>query len=270
MKDSFVKLQQLQGVFTRKYEIEDKIRLVPKDLEEKKAALEATNRRYLELCNRENQLKQQMEDLKLQNADAEARREELEKSVEKLSLSREYDTVKKEIELAKAEEQRTRNFLIDRQKKIEELQSDIAEKEEVRRRQTEEVNSETAKIDEIISALEKDLNAVNAEISGLSEGIPESLLFKFARIIRNKDNLGIVAIHGTVCEGCHMTLPLQFVNNVRSEDDVYFCPYCSRVLFYEEVAGAEKQTFEPKQHDDEPSAPSEYSIASEGEFGDDF
>ena len=31
-----------------------------------------------------------------------------------------------------------------------------------------------------------------------------------------------------------MTLPIQFVNDVRLGEEFKFCPYCSRVLFYEE------------------------------------
>ena len=36
-----------------------------------------------------------------------------------------------------------------------------------------------------------------------------------------------------------MTLPAQFVNDVRREDEIKFCPYCSRVLYYEESEDAD-------------------------------
>jgi hypothetical protein len=44
-----------------------------------------------------------------------------------------------------------------------------------------------------------------------------------------------------VCQGCHIVLPIQFVNVVRSAKDIEFCPYCSRILYYEEVEGADEQ-----------------------------
>jgi hypothetical protein len=31
-----------------------------------------------------------------------------------------------------------------------------------------------------------------------------------------------------------MELPQQFANTVRRNEDINFCPYCSRILFYEE------------------------------------
>jgi len=36
-----------------------------------------------------------------------------------------------------------------------------------------------------------------------------------------------------------MILPAQFVNEVRQSDKIVFCPYCSRVLFYQD--GGESQ-----------------------------
>ncbi len=59
-----------------------------------------------------------------------------------------------------------------------------------------------------------------------------------------------------------MRLPVQFVNDVRKEDEIKFCPYCSRVLYYDETASstAESQMFESGENlldnssDDEDSA----------------
>nr|WP_321304371.1 C4-type zinc ribbon domain-containing protein [uncultured Sphaerochaeta sp.] len=44
-----------------------------------------------------------------------------------------------------------------------------------------------------------------------------------------------------VCQGCHIVLPNQFVNEVREAKEIEFCPYCSRILFYEEAEGAEEK-----------------------------
>lgn len=272
MKDTFVKLQKLQGVIAKKYEIEDKIKDVPKDLDVKKSLLEKTNKTYLDLRDKEIQLKEQVADLKRRKVDAEKHREELEKSVETIVLSREYETISKDIETAKNEEQRTRNLLIDRQKRYDDLKERISIQEDILKTQNEDVAEETAKKDEIIGQLQTELDSVDAEIKELSDGIPESMVFKFGRIIRNKNNLGIVPVHGKVCEGCHMTLPLQFVNEVRKEDDIYFCPYCSRVLFYEEVEGAEAEilnSFETAAGDDDSQGEENLTdFVSDDEFSD--
>jgi uncharacterized protein len=270
MKDTFVKLQKLQGIIAKKYEIEDKIKDVPKDLDVKKDLLDKTNKNYLDLCSRESALKVEIQQLENDKLAAEKNREDLEKSVETIVLSREYETVSKDIETAKNEEQKTRNALIAKQKNFEDLRQKISIQEEIQKNQSSEVAEEGEKLEVIISQLQSELDSVTKEVNELSDGIPESMLFKFERIIRKKNNLGIVPIHGTVCEGCHMTLPLQFVNEVRKENDVHFCPYCSRVLFYEEVEGEEASfTFETKDVEDD-AEPSENlkDFINDDEFSD--
>jgi hypothetical protein len=55
---------------------------------------------------------------------------------------------------------------------------------------------------------------------------------------------GIVAIKGGVCMGCHMILPAQFANMVHKGEEIVFCPYCSRILFYEESEQGEEVFFD--------------------------
>ncbi|MDR2403154.1 MAG: C4-type zinc ribbon domain-containing protein [Spirochaetaceae bacterium] len=55
---------------------------------------------------------------------------------------------------------------------------------------------------------------------------------------------GIVAIKSGVCTGCHMILPAQFANIVRLGKEIVFCPYCSRILFYEESEEGEEDYFD--------------------------
>jgi len=265
MKDTFVKLQKLQTIIAKMYEIEDKIKEVPNILEVKKSLLAKTNKTYLDLISKENALKEQVNELKQTKMEAEIRRENLEKSVETIVLSREYETLAKDIEYAKNEEQRTRNLLIDKQKRLDEIQDRISIQEEIFKSQTQEVEEETSKKDENIKLLQNELDVVNKQKEKFSKDIPENLLFKFKRIIRNKENVGIVPIHGNVCEGCHMALPVQFVNDVRKEDDIFFCPYCSRVLFYEDV-NLEEAT--PMEEMTEDNAPSLSEFVSDDEFSD--
>ncbi|MDR2729292.1 MAG: C4-type zinc ribbon domain-containing protein, partial [Treponema sp.] len=40
-----------------------------------------------------------------------------------------------------------------------------------------------------------------------------------------------------------MILPAQFANEVRIGEEFVFCPYCSRILYYEESAEGEEDFF---------------------------
>ena len=67
-------------------------------------------------------------------------------------------------------------------------------------------------------------------------------MFKFQRIIQ-RNSEGIVAVKNGVCTGCNMILPAQFANEVHEGDSILFCPYCSRILFYEESEENTQETY---------------------------
>jgi len=112
---------------------------------------------------------------------------------------------------------------------IDQQEADLAE----RRKSIEmEVASKLAQMKEL-----------SEEEKKLSSDLDPDILFKFERIIRNKMGRGIVALKNGVCMGCHMILPAQFANNVRLGEEIVFCPYCSRILFYEESETGEEEFF---------------------------
>ena len=41
-----------------------------------------------------------------------------------------------------------------------------------------------------------------------------------------------------------MILPAQFANDVRTGDKIVFCPYCSRILYYQEIEDGEEEYFQ--------------------------
>jgi uncharacterized protein YbaR (Trm112 family) len=41
-----------------------------------------------------------------------------------------------------------------------------------------------------------------------------------------------------------MILPVQFANMVRLREEIVFCPYCSRILYYEESEQGEEEFFD--------------------------
>ena len=79
-----------------------------------------------------------------------------------------------------------------------------------------------------------------------------------------------------------MILPAQFANDVHhtfKENDgkIYFCPYCSRVLYYEEIDEDEEENFIPTEEagslagdDDDEESQDFYSDSNDEGLGDDY
>ena len=239
MKEIYNTLSQLQDVLARMFEIEDKIKEIPKALADKEAVLQKTKITYLELHDKSEKVKEELKNLRIRLDEAGVKRETSEKMMETITQAREFETLQKEIEDAKNAEQTLRKSLIAKEKFYDELNMKLSVQEEIMAQQTQEVEEETAVKDALIAENQTILDEIVAKKNELAKDLDPNLVFKFERIIRNKGGVGIVPVHSIVCEGCHMTLPAQFVNDVRREDEIKFCPYCSRVLYYEEREDSE-------------------------------
>lgn len=246
MKEIYTTLSQLQVVLAKMFAIEDEIKEIPMALADKEAVLQKTKITYLELHEKSERVKEELKSLRTRLDEAGVKRETCEKMMETITQAREFETLQKEIEEAKNAEQTLRKGLIAKEKFYDELNTKLTIQEEIMAQQTEEVEEETKVKDSQIAEKQAELDKIVAEKNELAKDFDQNLLFKFERIIRNKGGIGIVPVNGIVCEGCHMTLPAQFVNDVRrstlnedssnEESDIHFCPYCSRVLFYEDSA----------------------------------
>jgi len=227
-------LKELQTVLADFFVIEDRIKEIPKDLKDKEEVLQKTKMDYLELHKKCESIRQDVDSLWQRYTQTGAEREEKEKQIELTTLSREFENLNKEIEQAKKTEGALLKSYNAKKKYLEDLEIKLQVSSEMVDEQEEEVNREKEKNVKLIEKQENLLKEKQAERDRLSKDIPADVLFKFERIIRNKGGMGVVPVHGIICQGCHMELPQQFANDVRRNDEIHFCPYCSRVLYYEE------------------------------------
>jgi len=239
MSINYDKLEQLQKVLAEKFEIEDKIREIPRDLNLKEEVLQKTKIDYLNTHEKWELVSKEVEALISRYTQAGKDREAKEKQMEVTTLSRECENLLKEIEETKNLEQTLLKNYNAKKKYLGEIELRLQAITEIMSAQTEEVKEETEKKDVLIAEQQAFLDEKNKLRDELSKDLPENLLFKFERIIKNKGGVGVVPVHGIICQGCHMELPQQFANDVRKStleknDDIHFCPYCSRILFFEE------------------------------------
>ncbi len=238
----FEKLSQLQEDLTARFVLEDEIVKLPRDLKDKQMLLDKINLEYIEEHSRSETAKEELRSLRVQYEDAVRARENSEKQMELISTQREFEALEKEIKDASSKEQSLLKQLHVKEKQVADFSDRLTEKEQLMSLQKQEVDSEASKIEALLAEKQKQLDELQAKcLNYIGSDIDEDLYHKFCNIVKNKKGKGIVPIHGLVCQGCHIVLPVQFVNVVRSAKDIEFCPYCSRILYYEDVEGAEEQ-----------------------------
>jgi predicted nucleic acid-binding Zn-ribbon protein len=137
---------------------------------------------------------------------------------------------------AKDRESDYRKDLQQEERRIATLDEQMKQSESFIEQQEAELNERRAQAESDMSEKKHLVEELRKNEEKITGEMDKELLFKFDRIIRNKKGKGIVPMRGGVCSGCHMILPAQFANDVREGEQIVFCPYCSRILYYEDAA----------------------------------
>jgi len=230
------KLQALQDILSKKYVIETELKEIPKSLQTRQEILSRLKKTYIDKNQQYEDSRIRLVDFRNKIEQASKDKEQSEAMIVDISTQREYEALLKQIKDASEREQQFRKDLQREEKLYEELsqtiereESLIAQQETELKKEQEKIQNETNKRSTQLVSLEKE------EKNLLSDEILDSeIIFKFRRIIRKKEGKGVVPLRKSVCTGCNMILPLEFVNEVRSGQAIHFCPYCSMILFHED------------------------------------
>ena len=230
------KLRTLQDIISEKISLESSIQEIPRLLGTQEELLTRLKKTFIEKNQEFEKVKFAESEFRRLLTEAESTREKAEKNMDHISTQREYEALDKEIRDASEKEQQYRKELQQKERLLAELDEQIKQHTALIESQEKELGQRRLGIEAEIKEKKKHIEELLKKESKLTENLDSEVVFKFERIIRNKMGVGIVAIKGNVCMGCHMILPAQFANMVRIGEEFVFCPYCSRILFYEESA----------------------------------
>jgi len=243
MEEVFERLREYQTILTKRVEIESEVQDIPKALDAQTELLSRLKKSYLEKHQLFEEAEARVRDLRGQLAEAEASRENAEKQMDSISTQREYEALNKEIRDATDREHGFRKDLQREERNLVEIEESLRRDESMIQLQESEISEKSTKINAEKDMKLQEIDQLKHDEAQASDGLDKDVLYKFERIIRSKQGLGIVPVKGYVCTGCYMILPAQFVNEVRSGNRIIFCPYCSRVLYYQETEEQAEQLF---------------------------
>ena len=241
MEEVFFKLQELQRVLSNKYELESQLQNIPSALEIKEESFNRQKRKFIDLNTEYETNQHEIATLQNQFGHIEHLRLESEQRMDHINTQREYEALDKEINEYSSQEMELRRQIQFLDVKGRELSEQLKVEEDTINLHEAEITEERLNIDALLQEKRNEIAALEDEESQITPDLDPEMLYKFDRILRNKGGRGIVPISQSICSGCFMILPQQFINDVRSSEEVHFCPYCSRILFYDVNAVPEDQ-----------------------------
>lgn len=232
-------LIRLQDVLQNKFELEKQVEVLPANLREEEKKLKDANQKYLLLTEKYNSVNDELKSLSIRYDDAFNSRTEYEKQMEFINTQREYEALYKQLEEAKLQEQvllKSRNA---KKAELSNLSAELDAEEKNLDEQKAIVEAEHAKVDATLDKIYAGIDELNAQCEEIKGNVISPELYeKFCNISKQKNGIGIVPIHGQVCSGCDMVLPMQFVIDTRMKQlhsEIEYCPYCSRIIWYEKL-----------------------------------
>lgn len=240
-------LKKLQDVLQEKFALEQQLETLPKELRKEQAILRNEEKEFSDLQKLAADTADEVKSLSIRYEDAFQVRTGYEKQMEFLSTQREYEALSKQLEEARANEETLLKQRNSKTKESEKLKKQVEEKEQAVAAQRAKVDEEQAKVEVGLSGINEKIDALDKaclEIKG--SVISDELYEKFANIVKKKNGVGVVPVHGQVCMGCDRVLPMQFVIDLRVKQDhneIDYCPYCSRIIWYEQLDPETEKSF---------------------------
>jgi uncharacterized protein len=239
------KLKELQGVLLSEFTIEEDLDEIPQELNELKKRYHKLERTIDEKEKSAERNTLLIQDLTKEKEEAQKSREKYEGQIKLIKTQKEYEALTSEIAQIDEKLERIESEELEALQEVEKVQTDLEGQKALLEELKSNIEEKEKEVNKLTSEKQKELDKCLKEKKSISSGLDEELLYKFEKIVKNKEGIGIVSVKNNVCMGCNMLLPPQFVNDVRREDKLIFCPNCSRILYYQQEELSEEIAFQP-------------------------
>ena len=224
----------------------DDIRIIrgelPEEIRDKEDECEGKRTRIANLTQEINILKQKIADENSKKEEADAAIKKYQEQQNNVRNNREYESLNKEINYqqlvilgADKNKGKFETEIAEREGKITETQTSLAEQEEV-------LSQKKAELDVIVADTEKEEAELLEKAETVKAGVDQRLLTAFERIRKNAHNgLAIVKIERDACGGCFSKIPPQRQLDIALHKKIIVCEACGRIFIDDKLVHREQE-----------------------------
>jgi predicted nucleic acid-binding Zn-ribbon protein len=210
----------LDAVAAKVAELEDELKTFSAQVEREKENLQASRERYADF-------EEQIQTNESLVAKIEAKRRAV-------KTEREYQSLIKEEEQLRARKSQMEEEMIACMDQIETATQSIADKEEELVQIRTQVEEDIRNVKTEAGESERRHAALTGEWEQMASDIDARLLDKFVKIKRQtSDGRALAPVKNAICMACHMNIPPQMYNELQRFDSLKLCPFCYRILYWD-------------------------------------
>lgn len=217
---------QLVKLSGKKIKLPEKIKKMDEDFLAYKETIETNKRRY--------------DELKAQRADSEGKIKKLHdgmvKTKERLlevKNNKEYQAMLKENETAEKTRGEIETQIIALMDEMDKLSVLVKKDEETLKQAKIKHDDEKKIVEDDLSAIDADTVSWTQKREDLQKNIRADLLTQYERVKKRNNGVGVISVWKAVCNGCQMKIPPQLYNELQRSNDLFSCPNCNRIIYFQ-------------------------------------
>jgi predicted nucleic acid-binding Zn-ribbon protein len=217
--------RELARIHGRKKELPGRLSRLDEDFSAARGGVEAEGQRLEDVLKnhraKEENLKRGIENLK--------------KTKERLfevKTNKEYQAMLKEIEMITTRNSGVEDEIILMLEEVDAARNSLKAKEHELVAFREAYEKEKKEIEGELALIDSQLAQRIAKVKNLRGKMNPETLSRYERIKSRGNGLAVVSVWKGVCEGCHMNIPPQMYNELQRSEDIMECPFCNRIIFW--------------------------------------
>ncbi|WP_028317825.1 zinc ribbon domain-containing protein [Desulfobulbus elongatus] len=234
MKEEILKLIRLQAIDSEIAGFDHTIAKHQAGIASREQAIAEKQEAITQFRTKIELLNQKQAETKAEHDDAGARVKDRQNKMMQVQTSREHQALLKEIEENKRLVKETEDRILQFIEQIEQLEQEVAALENLCAGEQQLLAEEVENVDKEIQRIEEAKKSVLGRREAESAALQGPHLKRYTMLLAKRDGLAVVAVNGSVCQGCYMALPPQQVIEVRKAEKFNLCPTCQRILYYKE------------------------------------
>jgi predicted nucleic acid-binding Zn-ribbon protein len=151
-----------------------------------------------------------------------------------IKTNKEYQAHLKEIESSEAEIARIEEEILLVMEDLDNTAKVRKEREEKVGRETEKVNAFKKQLDREIEEHQKELSLLKGERAEMGRRIDPEAYNLYMKLLNTGSGVAVTRAKNEICLGCNMNIPPQLFVEIRKNEEIFQCPQCHRILYYDE------------------------------------
>lgn len=228
-------LVQLQNLDLKIHEIEDQQQKVPKRIQAAQLPIDQATSRLQDLKSSIEKITGERRSAEQDLTSHEDHIQKMRTRLNELKTNKEYQAHLFEIDLAKKKKDALEEKVLLVMERGDQKEQEIKELEALLTQASQAFSKEKTQLDLAKIKYEEDMTQLARDKKDVVANLEKNLWDRYATLKSTKSVVVIAGIRERTCLGCQLQLPPQLIADVKRADQLLSCPYCHRILYWEEM-----------------------------------